>query len=287
MTKKVVVALAITIIILLGTVTGIILVRQRQEIREKAAVPTGQATVSISPSTGTFNVGEDFTATVSFNTAGIPISAVATKLTYPYSGSTPEISATIEINSALLTSGDWTCPIRTVTPKEGLVNIDIACVNTTITGFEAAGDTTLATIRFTVNEVPATNPTKVSFDPEQTIITRKSDGTDIALTPSSQGVYTISGGGPTASPTASPSPSPTAEPTAAPTVTPSPTGSASPKPLVADINDDGKVNILDYVILFENFQKSVLTNSRADINDDGKVNILDYVILFENFGRVR
>jgi hypothetical protein len=51
-----------------------------------------------------------------------------------------------------------------------------------------------------------------------------------------------------------------------------------------DINLDGKVNILDYVILFENFGLSTLANPLADLNGDNRVNTLDYVILFENFG---
>ena len=61
--------------------------------------------------------------------------------------------------------------------------------------------------------------------------------------------------------------------------------------LPGDINDmgtycgDGKVNILDYTILFEHFGEAPSTHPCADINEDGRVNILDYVILFENFGR--
>lgn len=55
----------------------------------------------------------------------------------------------------------------------------------------------------------------------------------------------------------------------------------------ADINSDGVVNGLDYVLLFENFRISPIGELRADINGDGIVNGLDYVILFENFGRTR
>jgi len=61
--------------------------------------------------------------------------------------------------------------------------------------------------------------------------------------------------------------------------------------IVGDINDmgtycgDGKVNILDYTILFEHFGESPSTHPCADINRDGAVNILDYVLLYENFGK--
>lgn len=54
--------------------------------------------------------------------------------------------------------------------------------------------------------------------------------------------------------------------------------------LLGDINLDGKVNILDYVILFEHFGENPPSDILADIDEDGEVTILDYVILFENFG---
>lgn len=62
-----------------------------------------------------------------------------------------------------------------------------------------------------------------------------------------------------------------------PTPTPPPTGEYNQ----ADINHDGVVNLLDYVLLFENF--GAIGSNSADINNDSKVNILDFVILFENF----
>ncbi len=55
-----------------------------------------------------------------------------------------------------------------------------------------------------------------------------------------------------------------------------------------DINQDGSVDIVDYVILFANFGKLVTdqgADPRADLVPDGKINILDYTILYENFGR--
>jgi hypothetical protein len=58
--------------------------------------------------------------------------------------------------------------------------------------------------------------------------------------------------------------------------------------ILGDINRDGCVDIVDYVILFANFGKNTTdsgADARADINNDGKINILDYTYLFENFGR--
>lgn len=77
---------------------------------------------------------------------------------------------------------------------------------------------------------------------------------------------------PTASPTPSPSPTPTVTPTATPVVYRD-----------ADINQDGFVNIQDYVKLWENYSLTNPSVARADINKDGRVNIRDYALLYEAF----
>jgi hypothetical protein len=51
----------------------------------------------------------------------------------------------------------------------------------------------------------------------------------------------------------------------------------------ADINKDGLVDLLDYVIFVKDFLKSSLTNPRSDINQDGIVDLTDYGILVANF----
>ena len=109
--KKVVVALLIILVAIGGFVAGLVLLRERQSLVEEAAVPTGTAEVSISPETGNFNVGDTINTSVYFNPANNTISGVAVRLTYPFSGATPEISvSSIQVNPSLLSSGDWTCP---------------------------------------------------------------------------------------------------------------------------------------------------------------------------------
>ncbi|MYC76821.1 T9SS type A sorting domain-containing protein [Candidatus Poribacteria bacterium] len=51
-----------------------------------------------------------------------------------------------------------------------------------------------------------------------------------------------------------------------------------PKPLqVADMNEDGFVNILDLIVVARDFERNKPINPRTDINGDGKINILDLV----------
>ncbi|MEK7589012.1 MAG: chitobiase/beta-hexosaminidase C-terminal domain-containing protein [Patescibacteria group bacterium] len=70
-----------------------------------------------------------------------------------------------------------------------------------------------------------------------------------------------------------------ATPTPTPSVSPTPT--PSPTPIVAgataktaDINKDGKVDVLDFNVLLVNW--GTPSNNDADLNGDGKVDIIDF-----------
>lgn len=235
--KKILLSLLVVVFAIVGIVIGVKLVRESQELREEAAVPEGQAEVSLFPATGTFEVGDSFPVSVYFNSSGVPISGVSVRLTYPYSGATPEfIASGIEINSSLLTSGDWTCPTRNVTAEGGTVNIDIACGNLSYTGFTTTTNTLLATFTFLVQRTPTVDPVIVRFDPDPNIssVTRKIDNRDILNIPTSTGEYSVLGVVPITSPTATPTttpittPSPTPTATLTPTLTVTPTATATP-----------------------------------------------------------
>ena len=51
-----------------------------------------------------------------------------------------------------------------------------------------------------------------------------------------------------------------------------------------DINQDGRVNILDFSLLVARFGQTGGSLGRADINGDGRVNILDFSLLANRFG---
>ncbi len=53
----------------------------------------------------------------------------------------------------------------------------------------------------------------------------------------------------------------------------------------ADVNGDGKVNILDLVFVAGKFGQPVTDpDQAADVNGDGKINILDLVLIAQHFG---
>jgi hypothetical protein len=82
--------------------------------------------------------------------------------------------------------------------------------------------------------------------------------------------------------TNTPSPVPTFTPTATPTRIPTSTPTPTTIQLLGDINKDGIVNLMDYILLSNAFGTN---NTAADINKDGLVNLMDYIILSNNFGK--
>jgi len=52
-----------------------------------------------------------------------------------------------------------------------------------------------------------------------------------------------------------------------------------------DINGDGDVGFADFIVLADNFGRSVDNHKRGDINCDGEVGFADFIILSQNFGQ--
>ena len=53
-----------------------------------------------------------------------------------------------------------------------------------------------------------------------------------------------------------------------------------------DVNMDGQVNILDLILVGQDFGKSPPSNPRADVNGDGRVNITDIVLVAGHLGEI-
>jgi hypothetical protein len=229
-TKKIVIGILIILVLLGGAAAGYFLVQRNQDIEEKASVPGGEATVEVSPATGSFDVGETINAQVYFNTAGIAVSGVVVSLKYQYSGSNPEINVqSVTVAPQIATSPDWSCPTQGFDTDGTNVNIEIGCGNTSAQGFSSTTNTLLATVTLVVNQTPAINPTVLRFDEAESRISRRSDDQDVLLIPTSTGSYSIGGAiQPTAVPTSPTTPSPTTTISLTPTLTPTITTSLSP-----------------------------------------------------------
>lgn len=71
-----------------------------------------------------------------------------------------------------------------------------------------------------------------------------------------------------------------------PSPSPTPTPPSSPNPTacrIADITEDGVVNLADFTVLASNFMSTNPANTRTDINGDGAVNLADFTLLAGQF----
>ena len=217
-----------TLLLGAGLAVGILLVKQSQQIKEKAATPTGTVKVFLSPETKTVQVGQTFSVNILLDTADRYISAITFDLSYPYDGDSPPIAATdIQVSSDLVVNGNWNFPIKMVDSKNQLVQIRIGGLNSSTQGYKTSGEEVIATINFKAQAAGSIN---LTFNPTTTKATDKSTGDDILLTPSSSGSYVAqsTGGTPTPAPTPTPKPKPTQPPT---TQAPIPIASPTPSPV--------------------------------------------------------
>ncbi len=154
----------------------------------------GAGQISLS-SGATHNVGEVFPVNIMFNTGGEPISSISLRITYPYSGTTPELqvvdqsgnpASKVFPDSTLISSGEWTFPINSATASGGVVTIDLSSINTSLSGFYSSSSTltNLGTIYLKGTRV-TNSPISLSFDPVETLMmTKASPSQNIVSSPS-------------------------------------------------------------------------------------------------------
>ncbi|MFH1841129.1 MAG: fibronectin type III domain-containing protein [Candidatus Shapirobacteria bacterium] len=194
--------LGLLLLLLISLPLAVALVKQRQEIRKQAAVSGGAGSVRLDPAAVTKYPGDFFDVAIKFKTGDTEPTAVAIqnltlKITYPYTGATPELDIVgsdgsplnqITPNPGLVASGDWSVPIKNVTRANGLVTVEIAAINTSFTGYKSASEVTLTTLRFKANRAAAVT---LSLDPTESIMmTKTAPLTDVLKTPVNA-VYTL------------------------------------------------------------------------------------------------
>ncbi|SRR5260221_3761556 len=233
--KNILIGILIILILGAGLGVGLLLVNQQAIFKQKAATPTGTGGVSIQPATSSFERNTPYPISIFFNTHSISVSDVTVRLTF---SNLSAGASNIQISPTLLSDGSWSCPVKTISTVGSTTEVDIKCVTSSDAGYSNSANTLLATFNITATQVPVVNPLIVSFDPQSSIMTQKSDGSDILLTPASTGSYTITdtiAGSPTASPlivvaSSSPTPLGTINPTITPIPTATASGSATPIP---------------------------------------------------------
>lgn len=171
------------------------LLQQRQELRKEASTPSGTVVVTLEPESGTFAVGDQVPFIFKFNPFGTSISGISVRLGYGYQETAAPLTIdpkSISINTEL-TTGNWICPVKQVKDEAGKYFVEIACANTSPQGFTASEQTLLASFTGRVQARPASGELTLEFDSAESIFTDTATMSDVLLTPSSKGVYTISG----------------------------------------------------------------------------------------------
>ena len=160
--------------------------------------------IRLAPASDVKALGTIFPVEIKFTTgsSGKKISSVTARLTYNFSGGSPELevvdaSGTVASKisqSVSLDSGDWDFPVNSVSRSSGKVTIDLAAVNTSTSGFSSSAETTLATIYFKGTSVPASNPVEITFSTTDTKMFTKEDPPVNILSKMQGGSYFIGTG---------------------------------------------------------------------------------------------
>lgn len=193
-----------------GLTAGLYLVGQRQLVDKKASVSGGSVQAKLVPGSQTVGVGATLPVSVNLVPGPDPISAVTLELDYDYPiSSGPPLSViSVDMNSVLLGTGEWSMPIKSVMTDNGRVVIRMALVNTSLTGYSAASEIALATVRFQAN-FPGT--ISLTFNAAESKVFNK-QGVDVLADPTGVvGTYTVAL---IPTPTATATPAPTGTPPA-------------------------------------------------------------------------
>lgn len=184
--------LLVVFLLLLGVGVTALVVSQKGtsqfDIRKRASAPSGTATLTLETSSTQRYIGDVFPVKVMLNTADTPISGVALRLSYPFTGTTPEIEVVdadpsttgvqIESHASSLSLTTNVNSVVRQPESNGNVFIDFSATTTSPTGFSNSQPQLLATIKLKANKAISRS---INHDPIRSQITRKSDGLDILL----------------------------------------------------------------------------------------------------------
>ena len=164
------------------------LVGQFNDIRKRAVVPGGVATVSLSTSETSYSINDIVPVELKFNTAGQNISSMAFRLTYSFSGNPAELTIVDQQGNSDSTpfvlnpnfSGQWNIPVNTSYASGNQINLDVSAVYPVAgQGFSSQSDVLLGTFYLKVNRVPAGGNITLTFNQNESKILTKTDPHDI------------------------------------------------------------------------------------------------------------
>lgn len=202
-----------------GVIIALVITSSSTDPRKNASVPGGTVEVSMSPTSRTLNTGESTTITVSLDTKGTPISGVAVRVFYPFTGSVPSLTASNPNPLIAQRDSNWSCQVVSTTVDTNVVKIDLGCLYVAQSGFISNVAVPLESFTLTAGSVTTSTPYTLAFEPASTVVTSKATGEDIAAIPTNTSVITVASNN-TVAPSATPTPTVSTNVTATPTPTP-------------------------------------------------------------------
>ncbi len=182
-----------------GLIAAIFIVGKQIIFQNKAFTETGTATLTVSPSSGTKNVGDIFPVNFKFATVGATENGVSTvQFVFSFPSNLDLVNSSgnpvnqLTIDPAFTTTGTkWTFPFNTVTRSAGIVTVQFSGIYSDTVGYMTAIPLTLATAHL---KAVSSGVANFTFDPVNTVILTKGYPTqDILKTPDSVS-FTISSG---------------------------------------------------------------------------------------------
>lgn len=289
---KKVLTVVFSILLILTLVAGVILVRQRQNTK----VGAQGVNLSLTPTTTTVNVGDNYTVDVYIDSKGYSVTGADLKINF--NNSVSQLTS-VQVGTFLpvvfkpgVVSGNMGqivlgCDVTQ--PKVGtgiLARLNFKATSAGSNQITFNGQTAISALGQTTNIADAMLGTAVSQNgpttPPTASPTQTAQPTATATSTSNPTATSTSTSNPTATATSTHTAQPTATATSTSVATTTPTGTGSVKP--GDVNRDGRVDIVDIGIIIDNYDATVTNaNSKADLNNDNIINIVDIGIVIDHY----
>jgi hypothetical protein len=170
-------------IVVIGLILAKLFSNQEQDVRNQASTGTGTAEVALTPPKLSLTGGETGSMTISFNTKGQLISGISLRVQYHFVGNEPELVASDLVDIIKNNDSNWNCAVKQINTQSQVVQIDLGCLYQSQKGYKTNNTQTLATFKLTANANAEESVYTLTFDHEETIMTLKSTGEDVAAIP--------------------------------------------------------------------------------------------------------
>lgn len=268
--KNKILSLIIFLILALSIVAGVYLVKENQNLSEKAAAASS---LSFSPSTSNILKGQQFTTSVRLSTSTNIVTGLDISLTF-----NPQI---IQISQITPTSAISSMTSQTTGQiiKNEIDNVNGTARFVAYTTNKNLGITGQANILNVVGSV-LNNVSPASYQINYSALTSIAALNEAQNSLISKSAYILT--------VLAPTPTASSSPTASPSPTPSPIPSPSPSPTPIayvdwDVNSDGLINLVDIGLIVDDYGNSNPKNPRADIDRNGIINIIDIGIVIDHY----